>query len=116
MPATTRPATRVRQAAGREQPLDDQVIGTVRGGREEGAAYEAAPEGVEHVKRGAEVEGDELALLPGTREPAHPAREPGRDHQRRDPAQQIDAELDDVDPDTARRPPTQVYTRVTAPI
>ena len=95
---------RVLEAAGREQSLDDQVVGPVRRGREETPAHHAAPERVQRRERRPEVEGDELALVPGPRERAGAARELGCHDERRDPAQEIHAQLDHVHPHHGPQP------------
>ncbi len=90
---------RVTQPASGEQPLHDQLIGPVRGGGQERAAYEAAPEAVQHGERRSEVERHELPRRPGPRERRGPAGELRRHDQRRDPAQDVDAQLHHVHPD-----------------
>src|SRR6266581_4024033 len=87
-----------------EQALDDQVIRAVRGAGEQRPAHHTAPERVQHRERRPEVERHELPRFPGPRELAHASREPRRDDERRDPAQEIHAQLDHVHPHDGAEP------------
>ena len=88
----------IPQAVRGEEPLDDQVIGPVRGGCQQPSADHAAPERVQDGERRSKVERGELARVPGARERPDAPRQMGGDHERRNAAQQVHAELDHVHP------------------